>query len=307
MLNWDDLKYFLAVCKSGSIRGAAKLLNVNHATVSRRINNFEASYGERLFERSAKGYVPTRAGDELAQDAQSLEEKLSGVKRKVVSKDQALCGDIRVTFPDLFAPLLLPMFAEFNRLYPNIEFEILDSTRAFNLANREADVAFRVCETPPEYLVGRKVAVLHRACYIQRSLAQHSEDPVWLADQNWLGWTDKLRRPIGKIAREYPKLPSKHKIANTLIQAEACKQGMGVSIMPCFFGDSQHELVRVPPYTSEGKHDFWILNHPDMNQNTKIRTFIDFMRVKIGEQKALIEGRQFDRPRSALVTAGKND
>ncbi|WDE11952.1 LysR family transcriptional regulator [Thalassomonas haliotis] len=129
-MNWDDLKYFLAVCRMGSIRAAAAELNVNHATVSRRINNFEASLGQRLFERSAKGYIRTKIADEIYRESSHLEERLSTVSRQVAGKDNSLCGDIRITLPELFARgLLMPGIAEFCKLYPLIHIEIIDSAR----------------------------------------------------------------------------------------------------------------------------------------------------------------------------------
>jgi len=297
MLNWDDLKFFLAVCHAGSIRAAAEKLAVNHSTVSRRINSFEQALGQRLFERTSNGYVKTKLADEIFAEASHLEERLSSVERKVQGKSEELSGDIRITLPDLLGTgLLIPGFAMFCQKYPNIELELIDSIKELNLANREADVAFRIVKNPPEYLIGRKLAVLHRACYISKNLAPKLLEEGWLEKQNWLGWTDKLRRPIGVIAKEYPRFNSKHKIANNQLQIEACKQGLGVAILPCFRADSDPDLIRIPPYISEGKYDLWILSHQDMRKNNKVQTFVRFMTEYIISQKGLIEGESFIKP-----------
>lgn len=292
--NWDDLKYFLAVSRHGSIRAAAKELQVNHATVSRRINSFEEAMGERLFERSAKGYVKTRAGEEILVEASYLEERLNTVARRVAGKDSSLSGDIRITLPDILAhDLLMPALAEFCQRNPLIELEIMDSTKVFNLANREADVALRICEQPPDYLIGRKLATLHRSCYMSKKLLPMLDEDGWLEQQNWLGWTDKLRKPVGKIAREYPRFTSKHKIVNSTLQTQACKNGLGIGILPCFIADIDPELVRIPPYTSEGKYDLWILSHPGLRKNAKIQTFVRFITEHLIAQRALLEGELF--------------
>lgn len=294
-LNWDDLRFFLAVCRQGSIRGAARVLEVNHATVSRRINSFEKSIGGRLFERTAQGYIRTTLADEIFGEASYLEERLFAVERRMVGKENELTGDIRVTFPDVLGGLLLmPDFAEFCRLYPNIQLEIVDSLRTFNLANREADVAFRVCEEPPEYLIGRKLASIHHACYIAKSHSKNIYVDGWLEQQNWLGWSDKQSRPIGKIAKDYLRLGSKHKIMSVLLQAEACKNEMGVSVLPCFLADKDPALMRIPPYSSEAKYDLWILSHPDMRNNGKIKTFVRFMTERVLNSRELIEGKCFE-------------
>lgn len=297
MLNWDDLKFFLAVCRTGSVRTAALQLGVNHTTVSRRINSFEKDLGQRLFERSSKGYVKTKLADEIFNEASYLEERLSSVERKIVGQDDVLSGEIRVTFPDFIGvDLLMPGIAEFISEYPKIEIDIVDSAKELNLANREADVAFRIVKSPPEYLIGRKLAVIHRSCYISKKFKQKMLDPIWLAQQNWIGWTDKLRRPVGVIAREYPKLVSKHKISNGHLQQEACRNGVGVSILPCFKGDIDDSVVRIPPYITEARFDLWVLSHPDMRQNKKIQTFVRFMTEYVTQQKALIEGQAFVKP-----------
>jgi DNA-binding transcriptional LysR family regulator len=310
-MNWDDLKYFLAVSRAGSIRGAATTLGVNHATVSRRINSFEDSLDERLFERSAKkGYVCTEVGQEIYREAVHLEASLGRIERRVVGKDRRMQGFIRVTLPDLLAHgLLMSDFADFSRQYPDIELDIIDSSQNLNLSNREADVAFRLCEQPPDHLIGRKLTTIHRAGYIARNHAKSFETELLIDaseegiptnklqqsnESHWLGWTDKMRRPGGKIARDYPRLKSKHNILSGLLQVQACKNGMGVAVLPCFCGDADPDLVRIPPFTTEAQYDLWILHHPDMRHNTKIQTFVRFMVDRIHQQRALIEGEQFD-------------
>lgn len=284
----------MAVSRTGSVRAAAEELKVNHATVSRRINNFESSLGQRLFERTSQGYVRTRLGDEIFNEAAYLEERLSNVERRIIGNDEALSGEIRVTMPELVAEdLLLEGCALFCKKYPQVELDLVDSIKLLNLANREADVAFRIVKEPPEYLIGRKLAVLHRACYMTKNNLPLLKTEGWLEQQNWIGWNDKQRKPIGKIAKEYPRFSSKHKIATAKLQAVATREGMGIGVLPCFVGDKDSELVRIPPYTSEAKYDLWILSHPDLRKNAKIQTFVRFMTEYVQEKKDLLEGRAF--------------
>ncbi len=293
-MNWDDLKFFLAVCRTGSIRAAATALGVNHATVSRRINQFETAVGMRLFERSAQGYVRTAAADQIYAEAHHLEERLNTFSRRLLNQDDELAGEIRITLPQLLGEgFLLAGFAAFSTEYPKVEYEILESTELFNLANRDADIAFRICQTPPEHLIGKKIATMHRACYIAKKHQQNSQDPTWLAQQNWLGWSDKMRRPIGKIAREYPRFDSKHKIMAGNLQAKACELGLGVAALPCFIGDSNPNLVRIPPHTTEAKYDLWVLLHPDLKKNTKLLHFMRFMTEYVTQQQDLLAGKQY--------------
>lgn len=292
-MNWDDLKYFLAVSRTGSIRGAAKALDVNHATVSRRINTFEKNMGLRLFDRTVQGYERTKAADEIYAQAVHLEDTLFNVQRLVEGKNKALRGIIRITVADIVAEhLLMDDLADFSKLYPDIEIHVIDSVRSFNLANREADVALRVCNHPPEHLIARKLAAIHRSAYASAEAKHMVDKPEWLAQQNWIGWTDKMRKPVGKMARDYDKFSSRHAIVNTNLQRKACRLGMGIAILPCFIGDNDDSLVRIAPFTSEHKFDLWLLTHPDMRENTKVKAFNHFIKERIMQKQPLIEGER---------------
>ncbi|MGJ8681642.1 LysR family transcriptional regulator [Paraglaciecola sp.] len=294
-MNWDDMKIFLVLCQEGSIRMAANKLSINHTTVSRRINKLELTLGKRLFDRETTGYRLTRTGEEIYDELNVIESRLNQIERKIMGEDNTLSGDIRITMPDIIAEhLLMPGLAKFSQEYPEIQIEIKESAKMFNLVNREADVAFRVVKEPPEYLIGRKLASIHRACYMSARYKHRLDDNQWLKQQNWIGWTDKITKPIGQLARDYPKFKSKHKIANGNLNAAACKEGMGVAFLPCFIGDADPELVRIPPRKSEDKNDLWILSHPDLRKNSKIQCFVRFMTNYLQSQQDLIEGRRID-------------
>ncbi len=295
-VNWDDMKYFLAVCRTGSIRAAARQLDVNHATVSRRINSFEQSLNQRLFDRTAQGYVCTKFGENIYAEASHLEERLNQVERKAAAQENELSGEIRITAADvLLHHLLMPVLAEFANQYPLIDLAIIDSSRNFNLANREADIAVRICQEPPEHLIGKKVANMHRACYVSKSTLLNAGEKTRFdpSTMNWIGWSDRMRRPVGVVAREYPRFDSKHSILSASIQALACKMGMGVAVLPCFMGDSDPDLTRIAPYTSEHKYDLWLLHHPDVRDNVRIKTLIAALKQYLDTQKSLIEGRHY--------------
>ncbi len=296
-LNWDDLKFFLAVAREGSIRAAAKSLNVNHATVSRRIRQFEATIGNRLFERNHAGYVTTRLGEEILQEAMHLEERLSTVSRMMAGHDQQLKGNLRITLPETIGDeLLMDDLADFCQMHPQVDLELIESLRPFNLANREADVALRICTTPPDHLIGRKVASIHRACYYSVRHAQDLLTPDWLTQGRWIGWDDRGQRPAGQIAADYPRFRSGHKMMSAALQKQACKAGMGVGILLCYMADEDPELFRIPPYTSEHKYDLWLLYHPDLRTSAKVQTFVRFITERITQKKDLLEGKAY-RPR----------
>src|SRR3984893_3055287 len=145
MIDWDDIRYFLAVARGGSVRAAAKALVVNHATVLRRIAQLEERLGALMFEKLPSGYRLTAAGEEVLELANQMEASSHQMETRVFGRDQSVRGLLRVTMaPPLATHLLMPDFADFARLHPDIEMEIVSSGELANLTNREADVAIRV-------------------------------------------------------------------------------------------------------------------------------------------------------------------
>src|SRR6202522_3720015 len=145
MIDWDDVRYFLAVARGGSVRAAAERLGVNHSTVLRRIAQLEERLGAQMFEKLPSGYRLTGAGEEVLEFAEQMEASSNRLETRVFGRDESVRGLLRVTLaPTLATHLLMPDFADFARLHPDIEMEILSSGDLANLTNREADVAIRV-------------------------------------------------------------------------------------------------------------------------------------------------------------------
>src|ERR1700740_760753 len=174
MIDWDDVRYFLAAAREGSVRAAAGRLGVNHATVLRRIAQLEDRLGTQMFEKLPSGYRLTAAGEEVLELAEQMEASSHQLETRVLGRDQSVRGVLRVTLaPVLATHLLMPDFAEFARLHPEIEMEILSIDEPVNLTNREADVAIRVVydrNTLPPNLHGLKGPELFGGVYLSREL-----------------------------------------------------------------------------------------------------------------------------------------
>lgn len=292
MKDWDDLRFFLAVARKGSIRGAAAELGVNHSTVSRRIDAYENKLGTRLFERLPSGYFITSAGEEMIKSAAIIEAEIDTIDRHVFGRDTRLSGLLRVTLTDSMAQrLLMPDLVGFTELHPAIELDLITSNSAANLARREADVAIRVSNDPPESLVGRRTLKLATAIYASTDyLARHH-----LAKTNgsitWIGAGDPVTDPQWVRDSPYPKAPARNHARHPLVQLAAAKSGMGMAILPCFLGDTESDLRRVPPETETPGQDIWLLTHEDLRHTARVRLFIDFMAKAILAKKDLLEGR----------------
>jgi len=258
-MDWDDLRFFLAVARTGSIRAGAETLGVNHSTVSRRINAYEKKLGVRLFERLPTGYVLTAAGEDMVASVERIEDEVASLDRQVFGQDAQLNGNLRVTMPlPLVLHLLMPDLAKFSETYPGIELELALSYEEFNLTKREADIAIRITNNPPEHLVGRKLMQYTTAVYASTAyLTKH--DPVnYPTTMNWIGWDAMYDHQWIKES-SYSDLAIHHQINDAVAQLEAAKAGMGITQLPCFMGDKESELQRLPPGIPAPSWSIWIL------------------------------------------------
>ena len=304
MMDWDDLRIFLALTRTRSVRAAASILGVNNSTVSRRIRTFEQRLGVRLFERLPTGYTLTSAGEDMLGSTLQVEEEIQALERRVLGQDSRLTGELRVTMPDILATrLLMPSFASFTQTYSNIELEVIVSDEQLNLTKREADVAIRMTNDPPEHLVGRRLLRHASTAYASSDyLTQHQvktdltdvTDPADFTDLtglNWIGWEDMIPYPRWVKESPFPAIPVRHRLNNGMLQLEAIKAGMGIGMLSCFIGDREPALRRLPPGTPQLGREIWILTHPDLRNTTRVRTFMDYMATAILAQRDLIEGR----------------
>ncbi len=289
-MDWDDIRYFLAVARKSSIRGGAAQLGVNHSTVSRRINTFEQKLDVRLFDRLPTGYALTPAGEDMLDSAQRIEEEVNTLDRKVLGRDAELRGQIRVTMPAPISNILTPELVAFTKRFPAIEIELLISYEEFNLNKREADVAIRITNNPAEHLVGRKVLKYTKAIYGSTTyLTDYNKtaDPESLC---WIGWDSATDDQWIKNT-PFPNIAIQHQFPDPMSQLTAIKAGLGITILPCFLCDTESGLQRVPPGDPIPAWDIWLLTHKDLRDTTRIKTFMNFITDAIRRQSDLFTGQ----------------
>ena len=288
MVNWDDLRVFLAVARGGSISGGARQLGLQHSTVSRRVRNLEHSLGVRLFDKVRSGYALTAAGERLKEAASRMEDEFIAVDGVLSGQDLALAGPLRVTAIDNMATtVLMPMFTEFNRRYPDVELHLMVSNSDVSLAQREADVALRLTNAPRDTLVGKRVVTVSSAVYgspeYVECLRENGEAPRWLGVECCgfhKAWT---RQVCGDQ-------PHRLYVDDTLLTQAALREGMGVAILPCFMGDSDPSLVRYEEPRPEWDLGLWILLHPDLKHTARVLAFREHMTAAIRTQSDLFAG-----------------
>ena len=292
MLEWDNIRVFLCVARSGSIRAAAQALGVNHATVSRRVASLEGRLGVRLFEKLPTGYVITLAGEEILDISERMEAEALSLERQVYGRDAALTGSLRVTMPQAIATdLLMPDLARFADEYPGISMELTTSYETLNLTRREADVAIRLAHgSPPEHLYGRKLASVHRAVYASREQQEKSPHEFDHAPTRWI--TKEEDGPIPAWAAHSRKnMPGQPFVVTDLhVQLAAARCGIGAAVHFCFMGDRDTSLKRVPPGDTRSYGNLWVLTHGDLRRTSRVKVFMQFIAEAILAKRSLLEG-----------------
>lgn len=292
MIDWDDVRYFLAVSRGGSVRAAAERLGVNHATVLRRIGQLEGRLGTQMFEKLPSGYRLTAAGHEVLELAEQMEVSSHQLETRVFGRDQGVRGRLRVTMPPPLAThLLMPHFVEFARLYPDIEMEILPSGELANLTNREADVAIRVVydrKTLPLNLHGLKGPDVFGAVYLARDLLTAwragAADPV--------RWIVISAHGVPDWVREGEVRATGVPMRTTDIEAQlaAVRQGFGLTTLPCFVGDADSLLTRAPGVDLHQYGTLWLLTQGETRKTNRVRLFTEFVARRLAAHAPRLAG-----------------
>jgi DNA-binding transcriptional LysR family regulator len=279
-LSWDDLQVFLAVCHAGSISGAAKRLGVNHSTVLRRIGSLEDALAVRLFDRLPSGYALTATGNELAERLAGVAEQVEAAHRRVLGLDDEIKGIVRVTTTGtLLNTLLMPLFAEFRARHPAVELQVVVDNSFLSLTRREADVAVRGSNRPPENLVGRRVGDIRTALYASRAYVESLGRRATKDDYRYVAADESLSHlaQAGWVHKNVPASRIAMRLDNLEGMVEAVAAGVGAGLLLCPLADRRPELVRLQPPDPKLDTQVWILTHPDLKQVARIRAFTQFL------------------------------
>jgi DNA-binding transcriptional LysR family regulator len=286
-VHWDDLRYFLSVARRGSLTDAALDLAVSYSTVSRRLSALEEALGSRLFERLATGYRLTPAGAEMLESAQRIESEFAELSRHVLGRDARLSGHLRVATTDALAMSFMPDLAAFTRRYPEIEVDLLSTPAPAELAMREAEVALLATDSPPESLVGRRLARVASALYASRGYLAERPDIEDLGSHTWVGWEHGMEHiPAARWMREnVPGARVACRVSTGTALRAAVRSGVGIAHLLCFLADGDPELRQVRPPEPELETGLWLLTHEDLVATGRVRAFLDFVAEAIGRQR----------------------
>jgi DNA-binding transcriptional LysR family regulator len=273
-MDWDNLKFFLALAESGSLSRASERLRVDHSTVARRIEMLECDLGVHLVERLPRSYRLTAEGERVRDRAKQIETGVADIARFARGADRSLQRVVRVNGPPTFvtrflAPRLLPL----QREHPGLHIELVGESRQISLSAAEADLALRLVRPREKGLVARRLAVIAWGVYGSRDyLARRGE-----GERDFLGYDDSLdhlpqQRWVRSLTGERTLALRANDLTNLLT---AVRAGLGLAALPCVMACGKPELIRVATRVPPPTQELWLLFHRDIGRAPAVRTVID--------------------------------
>lgn len=290
-LDWNDLRYVVAVSRDGSAAAAARALGVSHATVLRRVAAIEQGIGVALFDRLPTGYVPTDIGRTLIEVGESFESVLLDTHRRIEAKTAGLSGAVRFTTTDSLAHCVVPpLLTSFRARYPAIVVELMVTNARLDLDTRAADVTLRPTTQPPESWVGMRLAHNDFALFAAPEfLSKHAGVP-W-TEYDWL-------MPAGiagnnAVSAWLRAQVSADRVVGTADSFLALRQlaasGIGAAPLPMFMAAPDLVPFKGLPRSATG--DLWVLTHPDLRRAARVQAFMDHLADGIRAMRGTIESK----------------
>lgn len=284
MIDWNDVRYFLAVARGGSTLAAGRALRVSQTTVARRIAALEQALGFPLFDRRQAGYALTDEGQGLLEHAQAVEASADAFAEAADAHSRDSKGTVRITTQEIFAnTLLAPMLRELHERHPEIHIELDTRQELLDLGDGQAEIAIRsTAQEPPAGTVGRRICVDDWTLYCSRDYAAIHGVPrtrdelkthaiigggggkLWLHYEAWL-------RNLGLEDR----VAMHHSTSTGLLSG--VRSGFGLGVLPCIVADADPDLIRcLPPRTDHGR-EMWLLTHERVRHAARVRIVIDLL------------------------------
>lgn len=272
-MNWNDLKYFLAVARAGSLSGAADALDSTASTVSRRIDALEKAIKTGLFVRLPGGYQLTDEGARLLPKAEAVETASLHVAGGANALRGA-SGTVRVaTAENLAVYIIAPALPKFQEQYPNITLDLLTEVRSVDMGRFEADVALRLSRPQKGRVRIRRLG--HMACAIYgKSRKKNRPFVTWPEDNPNL--------PVAKYIASQ-NLPIAYRANSLVVHQAGAASGVVNAILPCFMGDADKRLVRIGEPLAEVGQDIWLVINEDLAGSARVRAVADFLEQVVAD------------------------
>lgn len=307
-MNWDDLRFFLAVAAAGSLSGAAQQLGVNTTTVLRRVTSLEEDLGSRLFDRERTGYKLTAAGDRLLSALEPVDQRLSSLARDFAASGPGSEGLVRLAVGETAATYLIAAeMPAFLAARPGIELEVLTDPSlggpmaAPRIVNplRDIDMALRAARPTQGDMLVRKVGDMAFGLYGTQAYLEDRGEPTALGDlegHRVIGFPagDPPLGPVWWLSRAEKPAEIAFRSSSAMVRAEGVRAGAGLAALPCILADRDPALVRVFGPETVGALELWLMARNDLAQLAHVRAVMDFVVDAVKNRKSALAGQRHE-------------
>lgn len=289
MDSWDEIKTAFQVARMGTVSGAADVLGVHHATVIRHIDALEGRLGVKLFQRHARGYTATEAGQDLLRVATATDDQFNQLASRIKGRGNDVSGDLVVTSLIDIASRMAPLLVAFQEQHPDLVVRYLTGERLFRLEYGEAHVAIRAGTAPdqPDNVVQEfhphRIGLYASPAYISRYGKPDGVESF--ADHRFVAHdSDQSRAPFEQwLRRNAPASNIKFRSTDTRALRAAILAGAGIGFLPTFEARNNPELIEVHPHQEEWSGPLWLVTHVDLHRTAKVQKFLAFLKAAAKE------------------------
>jgi DNA-binding transcriptional LysR family regulator len=293
-MDWDNLRFFLELARSGTLMSASRRLAVDHTTVARRIQALEKEVGTPLFSREAGGHRLTEAGRRLQPQVEAMESAFRTVESATPASHEGLSGLVRIGTTEGFGTVVLaPQLALFARAHPGLVIDLLAMPRLVHLSRREADIVISL-ERPGRgpVVVSRLTDYTLRLYASERYLAAH--EPIAaredLRGHTFISYVDDLlfSKELHYLDELYRPDSFALRSTSILAQYQATAAGAGIAVLPAFLAERDKSLRRVLPEEANFTRTFWMSMPAETKHLARMRTIWNFLRETVEAQRGLL-------------------
>lgn len=269
---WDDVRYFLALARTGTLSAASRQLAVEHSTVARRVGQLEAALSVRLFDRLARGWTLTAEGLDLCQRAEAVEQEMFALRRASAGID-VLAGRVRISAPPMIlAHLLLPGLKTLRAEHPGLTLDLIGERREVDLIRAEADIAIRLGQpTEPDLVMQSLGEVAYGLYGLKAEITRPPSDRVYIGFDDSMPGLPQKQWLDGEVDGGRVGLRS-NDMATML---HAALDGFGIALLPEFLAHTHPELEMLSPKTPPPIRPVFLVMHPDVRRSRRVRLVAD--------------------------------
>ncbi|MEP5760181.1 MAG: LysR family transcriptional regulator [Litoreibacter sp.] len=282
--NWDEIRTAFQVARLRTVSGAAEVLGVHHATVIRHIDSLEGKLGAKLFQRHARGYTPTEAGEDLLQVASATQDQLTQLAGRIHGRGASVSGELIITCLPQMSLLMAKTLTKYQADHPEVRAELIVDTRPLKLEYGEAHVALRG-GAPGDDLdnIVSELGPLGMGLFVHKDYIYRHGPLEGIEDipNHRFAAVSNLNRSVPFmqfIADNVPPENIVYKCSDTTTVQDAVLAGAAIGFLPLYIGHADPNMKEAIAPDPEWFVKFWCVTHVDLHRTAKVHSFVTFLK-----------------------------